>query len=159
MTPPLPPLPDIDIRPAIPPDIPDLVGMIDRLCAHHGDTSQLTLARAHTEFFVERRVVALIARTGGAAVGYAVLEAHWRPMHAGPAFDIAHLFVEAPHRKRGIGRSLIAAAQAYAARQNAVRVTVGTAPDNADAVRAYRAMGLKELTVLPGPRFMVGPGA
>ncbi len=135
-------------------DIPDLLAMIQDLCAFHGDECQMGLADTQARF-IDGPLVALIAREGLDAVGYAVLEQHWRPMHAGELYDIAHLFIKEPRRGRGIGKSLIAACQSFAKEQNACRLVIGTSPVNPGAAAAYRTMGLAEITVAPGPRFEI----
>jgi GNAT superfamily N-acetyltransferase len=67
-----------------------------------------------------------------------------------------HLFVVDGLRGRGIGRNLIGAAQAHARATGAIRLTIGTSPDNPGAAQAYRAMGWDEITSTPGPRFQIG---
>lgn len=147
-----------NITEVTPKDIPDLLAMIRKLCAFHGDTCQMGLADTQ-EQFINGPLVGLIARDLGKAVGYAVLEPHWRPMHGGPMLDIAHLFVEEPMRGRGIGKALIAAAHGQAVREKASRLVIGTSPVNPGAAAAYRAMGLMEITGTPGARFEVAMDA
>lgn len=142
------------ITPATPKDMPALLAMIRKLCAFHGDTCQMGLAEAQAQF-IDGPLTGLIAHVAGRPAGYAALEPRWRPMNAGPLIDIAHLFVEEPLRGRGIGRMLIGAAQAHATATGACRLVIGTAPDNAAAAATYRAMGLAEITQMPGPRFEV----
>jgi len=137
-----------------PKDLPDLLRMIQDLCAFHGDVCQMGLADTQSQF-IEGPLVALIARQSGSAVGYAVLERHWRPMHAGDLYDIAHLFISEPQRGKGIGKALIAKCQTYATEQAACRLVIGTSTVNPNAAAAYRAMGLTEITTTPGPRFEV----
>ncbi|EBA12475.1 GNAT family N-acetyltransferase [Roseobacter sp. CCS2] len=137
-----------------PKDIPDLLGMIRQLCAFHGDTCLMGLADTQ-EKFINGPLKGFIARHNGDAIGYAVLESHWRPMHRGDLYDIAHLFIVGPARGKGVGKTLIAACQAFAQSQGACRLVIGTSPDNPGAAAAYRAMGLEEITTAPGPRFKI----
>lgn len=137
-----------------PKDMPDLLGMIRKLCAFHGDTCVMGLAATQAQF-IDGPLTGLIARRDGKAAGYAALEPHWRPMLHGDLLDIAHLFVEEPLRGRGIGKALIAAARTHAMLVGASRLVIGTSPDNPGAAAAYRAMGLAEISTAPGPRFEI----
>ncbi len=144
----------IQITRATPKDIADLLGMIRKLCAFHGDTCVIGLADLQAQL-IGGPLTGLIARTGGTPAGYAVLEPHWRPMQHGNLLDIAHLFVEEPLRGRGIGKALIAAAATHARQAGACRLVIGTSPVNPGAAAAYRAMGLAEISTPPGPRFEI----
>ena len=141
-----------------PTDIPDLLRMIQALCAFHGDTCQMGLADTQAKF-IGGPLTGLIAHQDGQAVGYATLERHWRPMYKGDLLDIAHLFVIEPMRGKGIGTALIAACRTFANAQSACRLVIGTSPTNPGAAAAYRVMGLAELTTSPGPRFEIALGA
>jgi GNAT superfamily N-acetyltransferase len=135
-------------------DIPDLLAMICKLCAFHNDTCAMGPADVQSRI-IDGPLMALMAHQNGSALGYAVLEPHWRPMYDGDLWDIAHLFVEETARGRGIGASLIAAAKDFALQQGACRLVIGTSPMNPGAAAAYRAMGLTEITNKPGPRFEI----
>ena len=144
----------IEINQVTPKDIPELLDMISKLCAFHGDTCTRGLAETQTKF-IDGPLVGLIARKGEQAVGYAALVTHWRPMNDGDSVDILHLYVTEEMRGRGVGRRLVAAAKVHAQAHGATRLTIGTAPDNPGAAAAYRAMGWAEITTLPGPRFQI----
>ncbi|MEJ8561175.1 GNAT family N-acetyltransferase [Yoonia sp. GPGPB17] len=147
-----------DITQVTPKDIPDLLRMIQKLCAFHGDTCQMGLADTQAKF-IGGPLTGLIARQDGRAIGYAVLEWHWRPMHNGDLFDIAHLFVAEQMRGKGVGKALLMACRTYAEAKGAHRLVIGTSPVNPGAAAAYRAMGLDEITTVPGPRFEITLGA
>ena len=137
-----------------PSDIPALRDMLYALCAYHGDTCTRGLENIHAQF-IDGPLIGLIARKGVAAIGFATLVTHWRPMKDGDSIDILHLYVADGLRGQGIGRQLIAAAQSHARRFGATRLTIGTSPDNPGAAQAYRAMGWDEITAHPGPRFQI----
>lgn len=141
-----------DITQATPKDMTDLLRMIGKLCAFHGDRCQMGLADAQAQF-AEGPLTAFIAREGGHAVGYCVVEPHWRPMATGPMLDIAHLFVEEPLRGRGIGRAMIDVVTEFARVHGASRLTIGTSPNNPTAATVYERMGHTEIMATPGARF------
>lgn len=150
---------NMHITQVTPKDLPDLIVMIRKLCAFHGDACHIGLADAQQRF-IDGPLIALIARSiAGDPLGYAVMERHWRPMNTADGFDIAHLFVEEARRSQGIGRALIEAARAQAIALNASRLTIGTSPLNPAAAAAYRSMGLSEVTGRTGARFQVDLGA
>ncbi|MEM8536511.1 MAG: GNAT family N-acetyltransferase [Pseudomonadota bacterium] len=144
----------VHIDDVTPKDIPTLLTMIKALCAFHGDTCAMGLAEAQARF-INGPLIGLIAREGAQAIGYAVIEPHWRPMYAGDLWDIAHLYVTEPMRGRGVGRALINAASTKAVASKAHKLVIGTAPDNPSAAAAYRAMGFSEVTQMPGARFEI----
>lgn len=143
-----------DITYVTPKDIADLLAMIRKLCAFHGDPCLIGFAQTQAQF-IDGPLTGLIARVDGKPAGYAALEPHWRPMQHGNLLDIAHLFVEEPLRGRGIGKALIAAARVHAAQAGACRLVIGTSPVNQGAAAAYRAMGLAEISTATGPRFEI----
>lgn len=143
-----------DITQVTPKDVPDLLAMIRKLCAFHGDQCLMGLADTQAQF-IDGPLIGFIARDARRAVGYTVLESHWRPMHPGPLLDIAHLFVQEPMRGRGIGKALIETARSYAVTHAASRLVIGTSPVNPGAAATYRAMGLTEVTSTPGARFEI----
>ncbi len=134
-------------------DAPRLIEMIAALAAHHGDTANVSAAALQRDLF-GRTVCAtsLIAEIGGHVVGYALLHAYPHVQFGLRLMDLNHLFVEASHRGRGIGRQLIAAAVAEARRQGCGRLVVGPHPENRAAQEIYRYMGFSEASVA-GPRF------
>jgi GNAT superfamily N-acetyltransferase len=138
------------------PDLPDILAMIRALPAFHGDTAQVTKAQLHHAFFGPVPVAtALIAKLNGTAIGYAGL-IPTVVLHGGETrLDIHHLFVVQDHRGRGVGTALIKAIKHHANTLGVSRLSIGTDPDNATAIAAYRAMpDLEEINGF-GPRFWV----
>ena len=62
------------------------------------------------------------------------------------------MYVALAWRGRGVGRALIAAAEAKARSLDCAYVTIGIDPDNTGAQEAYQAMGYTRRA--PGPRFV-----
>ena len=144
------------IIPARPADLPTIHTMIRALSAFHGDTAQITIAHLQDVFFgASPQAIALIARMGKDIVGYAGLT-QTIVIHEGTqSLDIQHLFVSETHRAKGIGTALIRAAQQHAHSCGATRLTIGTDPRNAAAIRAYRAMPMLTEKTNGGPQFSV----
>lgn len=146
---------EVSIDVATPRDLRRMQQLIQELSAFHGDVAQVTLEQLQNIFFgPSPKGVAFLARENGDTVGYAgVLETV--AIHSAiPRFDIHHLHVVETKRSRGVGRRLIEAAKRYAMSRGARGLTIGTDPQNATAQRAYRAMGLEEITDA-GPRFWI----
>jgi len=101
--------------------------------------------------------VALVAALDGDVVG--LVTAHAFPsVHAeAPAAWLTTLVVEPTARGRGIGRRLVHAAEAWAATQGAVRVSVTSGTHRTEAHRFYEGLGY----ALTGQRFSrpIGEGA
>jgi GNAT superfamily N-acetyltransferase len=98
---------------------------------------------------------ALIAKLEGEPVGYAGLTPTM-VLHEGKIrIDIHHLYVKERARSKGVGKALIEAATAHAKATGATRLTIGTDPNNATAIAAYRAMPILEEITGGGPRFRV----
>lgn len=141
---------------ATPADLPAVHAMIAALSIFHGDTAQVTMDELQTILFGPTPLaIALIAKSDGAAIGYAGLTSTI-VLHQGKLrIDIHHLFVDEAYRAKGVGTALIAAATSYAKGQNTAGMTIGTDPDNAVSIAAYRAMPMLTEMSGFGPRFSV----
>jgi ribosomal protein S18 acetylase RimI-like enzyme len=99
----------------------------------------------------------LVAERAGRVVGYVRLV---RPYQGLPAGDhvrqIQGLAVEPDERGHGVGRALVDAAVAEAARQGARRITLRVLGGNTAAQRLYESAGFVVEGVLPGEFFLDG---
>ena len=144
----------VNIRPAVPDDLPQVHEMIGLLAQHHGDEVLISIQDLHRRIFDQALGRILVAAEEEGLVGYALILA-WPNLVTGRTrYEIDHLFVKEWRRQAGIGRALIAAARVAALTQGAEVLRIGTHPKNLGAQTAYRQMGLAELP-LPGPRFRV----
>jgi ribosomal protein S18 acetylase RimI-like enzyme len=86
-----------------------------------------------------------VAEEGGLAVGFVIVERSDEPGHvfALPRrlATVGQLGVTAGARRRGVGRALMAAAEAQARAWGATAVMLSVVAFNADADRFYRALG------------------
>lgn len=137
-------------------DLPDIFAMVCALSKFHGDTATVTQDDLnHILFGPCPFAAALLARQGGKAIGSAGLASTIVLHHGRVRIDIHNSFVKDGYRAQGIGKALITQAKNFAIGQNAERLTIATAPDNAVSIAAYRAMpNLTEITGT-GPRFCV----
>lgn len=134
----------IHTRPAQRVDLPRLSAMISALAAQHGDTATLDINALQRDIFGAqpwvRISVALITHD---IVGYAALSPQTKLQFCARGMDIQHMFIEAEHRRKGIGRALIEDAIKRSKEQECSYLTIGTAPDNTAAQQAYRACGFR----------------
>jgi GNAT superfamily N-acetyltransferase len=90
----------------------------------------------------------VVATYDGEIEGMAILSAiTLGPLSTEPAVHIAHVVVEGGHRRRGVGRALVAAAAAYAEEIGAEHVTVSVYPGLREANRFYARLGFSPFVV------------
>jgi len=126
-------------------DLADLLPLMRAYCDFYAtapsDEALLALARSAIAD-PELEGVQLIARSpGGEALGFASLFWSWDTTEAARVAIMNDLFVAAPARGMGVGRSLIAACARVARERGAVRVDWQTGPDNARAQTLYDGIG------------------
>ncbi|QLP98676.1 MAG: GNAT family N-acetyltransferase [Rhodoblastus sp.] len=128
--------------------------MIGALAAHHGDAAATSGETLLVDAFgAEPWAYFLLAQDQeGAPVGYAALLVVYQAQFARRSVDLHHLFVAPAARGRGVGRALVEAAAEWARVRSAVRLTVGTHPDNARARSYYERLGFSPLPA-GGARF------
>ncbi len=142
------------IREAVPDELCQVREMIERLARHHGDEARISLDDLRARVFGLGQGRLWVAAEEEGLVGYALLLTRPNMVTGGVGHVLDHLFVVDWRRRAGIGRTLIAAAQAYSRDAGAEFLMIGTHRDNLGAQNAYRGMGLEEVPQ-PGPRFKV----
>lgn len=147
----------LNIRPAVPDDLPQVLHMMDELARHHGDVATISPELLHHQIFAQGRGRIVVAGEEEGLVGYALLLSRPNLVTGGVGHDINHLFVVEWRRKAGIGRALIAALQQMSLGEGAEVLTISAHRENLGAQRAYRDMGLEEMPLF-GPRFRVALG-
>ena len=130
-------------------DIPQLLGWVHALAAHHEDAASVTMDDLRRDFLGPHPWVrGLVA----SEYGYAALCPLAQVQFGARGMDIHHLFV-APHaRGRGIGRALIKASIELARAEGCRFLTVGTHPDNRAAQEVYLQTGFERMSSA-APRF------
>ncbi|MEJ5915531.1 GNAT family N-acetyltransferase [Pseudokineococcus sp. 1T1Z-3] len=98
---------------------------------------------------LERRdVVVLLAERRGRAVGVAVLRrGEVLPLSERPAAHVEQIAVAPDHRRRGVGRALLAAAARAAEEDGLERLVVSAPPSGREAQRFLARLGFSPLVV------------
>jgi RimJ/RimL family protein N-acetyltransferase len=137
----------IAIRPAEPGDAPELVSLAAKVGREPGDWLLTTeVWRSAAE---ERRYLRAVRRHADAAVFVAVdgeqivgrLSVARDPHPASPHVADLGLFVDASHRRRGIGRLLLETAVAWARGAGIRKLELHVFPWNVPAIRLYEEFG------------------
>lgn len=141
---------DPAIVPVGPADIAALADALAALSADLGDTHRAgarDLARACLgPAAVCRGLLARAggARAGGAPVGAALVSAIFSTTQGAAGAYVSDLWVAPAHRGRGLGRALLAAAAALAARRWEARfLKLAVYAGNAEALDFYRRLGFR----------------
>jgi ribosomal-protein-alanine N-acetyltransferase len=92
--------------------------------------------------FIERDdAVAIAARSGERSVGYGVMLFEWDSAH------VLKLVVDAPHRRRGIGRTLLDSLVKTASDSGAEKIVLEVRETNLAAQLFYRACGFRAIKI------------
>ena len=127
----------------------DFVALFDRYRVHSGqpadpDSSRDWLAAATTTGPMR----AFLARVGGAAAGICLVAVCPASLTLGEFWMIRDLYVEPRWRRTGVARGLLDAVRAAAQHRGALRLSLQTEEDNADALRLYERYGFGPVTGL-----------
>lgn len=143
----------VSTRPVQRADLPAVLRMIEALAKHHGDQPSITMEALERDALEPNPwITILVAELDGEVVGYAGLVPLMQLQTGKRGMDMHHLYVSLEHRRRGVGRTLIAASLDEARRQRCRYVMVGTHPDNVAAQEVYLAVGFEQAATA-GPRF------
>ena len=127
-------------------DLPELLPLLRAYCDFYevspSDDDLLALARALIADS-EREGVQLIARSDGAAVGFATIYWSWATTIAARIGVMNDLYVAPAARGTGTAEALIQACAEESRRHGAAELTWQTAPDNERAQRVYDRVGAK----------------
>ena len=144
----------LNIRLAVPDDLPQVHEMMGLLARHHGDTATISREVMQRQIFDLGLGRIVVAAEEEGLVGYALLLARPNLVTGGVGHDINHLFVVEWRRRAGIGRALIAALREVSRGEGAEFLTISAQAENTGAITAYREMGLQEMPLF-GVRFRI----
>jgi ribosomal protein S18 acetylase RimI-like enzyme len=152
--------PAVNIRPAIPTDVPT-IGRLGALLVreHHDfDPQRFIAATPQTEKgygsflgtqLEEPTIVILVAERDGKAIGYTYsgVEGTDYMSLRGPAGVMYDIVVDPDHRQQGIGRMLVDATLEALKSKGAPRVVLSTAERNAAAQRLFDRAGFRRTMI------------
>jgi len=132
------------IRPARPEDIPELLAMIRELAAfeHLSHEVLATEADYETSLFGDSPSAgALLAELDGAPVGYAIHFSTFSSFLGRAGVWLEDLYVRPDFRGLGLGKALLKAVGAVAAKRGAGRYEWSVLDWNTNAIELYQRMG------------------
>ena len=127
----------ITVRQATPDDAMELARMLD-LFDRMGATHEQVAARM---FACQSVLTTYLGEIDGQAVGFACLRLVPHIQSDEPYAELTDIYVDAPFRRQGVARALIARVEAAAQTAGASEVVIITGLDNDVARAAYRALG------------------
>ncbi len=126
-------------RRAVPGDAPALVPLVEQL----GYPSAPAAVRARLARVLERADHAVfVAEEGGALLGWIHVQA-FESLSSEPCALIAGLAVDVEHRRRGVGRTLVAAAEDWARAHGLVTLRLRSRDSRAGAHAFYERLGFR----------------
>lgn len=134
------------VRQAVAEDAARVIALMDGLNAH----VEAPVGRMTADILIryglgpEREFDVLVAEADGAVRGFAAFEDSFNTEHAAPGVYLIDLFVEPAARRRGLGRALIAAVAAAAARRGRTFLWWTVWPPNREGRAFYRRLGADE---------------
>ena len=134
-------------------DTDNIVQLVGKLAAHHGDDVALTSEDLARDAFGERPwIYVLVAEADGELIGYAALCGLIQLQFGTRGLDMHHLFIEGRFRGRGVGTALVDACKTKAKALSCRYLSVGTHPDNHEVQAFYEALEFMRRDCHP-PRF------
>ena len=132
----------ITVRQTVAYDLAELSGLFDQYRVLQGKPSDI--AAAHTFLqarFDDHESIVFMAHEDCVPLGFAQLYPSFSSTALAGVFILNDLFVHEKGRRKGVACKLLAALEAYAWSEDAARVTLNVARDNAQAQALYEAQG------------------
>ena len=142
----------ITVREATPDDATELARMLD-LFDHIGATPEQVVGRM---LACESVLTTYLGELDGQPVGFACLRLVPHLQGDEPYAELTDIYVDAPFRRHGVGRALIARIEAAARAAGASDVVIITDFDNKVAQASYRASGYADWALAMRKRFSDG---
>jgi ribosomal protein S18 acetylase RimI-like enzyme len=135
----------VRVRQAVIADLDALAPLFDEYRQFQGQGSDLPAARDFLRArFDHGESIVFVAHAGERPLGFAQLYPSYSSVSLARVFLLNDLFVRAEGRRKGVGRGLLEAVDAYARKLEAVRVTLFVARQNTAAQALYAAQGWSE---------------
>jgi GNAT superfamily N-acetyltransferase len=142
-------MPDLQIRPATPADIPEILAFIRELAEyeHEPESAQATHEDLLRDGFGPNpHFHALIADWQNAPAGLALYFHNYSTWRGHAGIFLEDLFVRPPFRGRGIGKALIASVAAIAHAEGCSRFEWAVLNWNTPSIDFYRSLGAVSLS-------------
>ncbi len=139
----------LTIHQATPDDAAELARMLN-LFDHMGATPEQVAARM---LACQNVLTTVIGELDGRPVGFACLRLIPHLQGDEPYAELTDIYVDAPFRRQGVARALIAHVEATARAAGAGTLVIITGFDNAGAQAAYRASGYANWALAMEKRF------
>lgn len=124
-------------------DAPRLLPLFEAFYGAYFHPKTVEAIRAHMAAASDIDTV-LLAEDRGVPVGFASLRILPQIESGVPHAELSDLYVQDRHRRRGIGRALVAFTETLAAEKGCARLTLITGFDNDAAERFYRSEGFED---------------
>ena len=139
----------ITVRQATPDGATELAGLLDRFDGM-GATPEQVAARM---LACQNALTTFIGEMNGQPVGFACLRLVPHLQGDEPYAELTDIYVDAPFRRHGVARALIARVEAAARAAGASEVVIITDFENDEAQAAYRAAGYADWALAMRKRF------
>lgn len=139
----------LEIRPARPEDMAELLGLIRKLAEYENLLDSVTATEADFRealFGTRPAAEALLAIHGGRAVGYAIFFHNFSTFLGRPGLYLEDIFVEKECRGRGFGKALFLHLIGIARDRNCGRVEWSALNWNEPALNFYHGLGAETLS-------------
>jgi GNAT superfamily N-acetyltransferase len=134
----------MDVRPAAPADVPQLLALVRRYWDFEGiaDFSALRIELLLTQLLTQSSLGAIwVAESQGRLAGYLIVVLVVSVEHQGVMGEIDEFFVLPEARSRGVGARLLAAAESALARRGCTRLQLQLGVSNRGARAFYERRG------------------
>jgi GNAT superfamily N-acetyltransferase len=116
--------------------------LFDQYRVFYKQSSNIEAAKAFLQQrFQKNDSTVLVAFDNDLIVGFTQLYPSFSSVSMKPVWILNDLFVEEAHRKKGVAKSLISAAENFARKTGAVRIILATQTSNTAAQSLYESLG------------------